>query len=434
MPPRVRKPPRWSCSRSVPVKSHLDRLGGVADGGSPSRGVRCYVEPSPAGGYFVRLRGEAAPLSRHDTEEEAEAAAAAYERGLARDGHRRVRPLRDGAEVLDARRSARRTSRCSSRAGRTSPTSRSTSASWRPATALSVDELAFFTEIDHVDHEAIGALDPATGEGVGVARYVRERERPHVAEAAVTVVDAWQHRGLGGKLLRRLCARATENRIRVFTRVAAGVQRRDADALRPARRGHRDPPRRPDAGDRRRAAGRAADARAHAARGRGAVACGGATRDGLRARQPAVRRRRRALRGPLRRPGHARSDGPAVRRPDAEPVPGRRPHGVGGDPRAGDRAAGGGQRGPGRARDARAADRGRRLRRLLLLDRARDEHRPPVPPRPAAAAELPRICRSATTAARARSSSPARRSRARTASGRSSARPRSSTSRSSSAS
>ncbi len=47
--------------------------------------MRCYVEPSPAGGYFVRLRGEAAPVSRHDTEEEAEAAAAAYERGLARE-------------------------------------------------------------------------------------------------------------------------------------------------------------------------------------------------------------------------------------------------------------------------------------------------------------------------------------------------------------
>ena len=44
----------------------------------------------------------------------------------------------------------------------------------QPRDALSVDELAFFTEIDHVDHEAIGALDPATREGVGVARYVRE--------------------------------------------------------------------------------------------------------------------------------------------------------------------------------------------------------------------------------------------------------------------
>src|SRR4051812_19469152 len=46
--------------------------------------VRTYVEPSPSGGYFVRLSGEPAPLSRHDTEEEAEAAAAAYARGLAR--------------------------------------------------------------------------------------------------------------------------------------------------------------------------------------------------------------------------------------------------------------------------------------------------------------------------------------------------------------
>ena len=33
----------------------------------------------------------------------------------------------------------------------------------------------------------------------------------------MTVVDAWQGRGLGGKLLRRLTARATENRIRVFS-------------------------------------------------------------------------------------------------------------------------------------------------------------------------------------------------------------------------
>jgi GNAT superfamily N-acetyltransferase len=89
----------------------------------------------------------------------------------------------------------------------------------QPRDALSVGELAFFTEIDHVDHEAIGALAGDTREGVGVARYVRDKERPHVAEAAVTVVDAWQGRGLGGKLLRRLTARARENRIRTFSGV-----------------------------------------------------------------------------------------------------------------------------------------------------------------------------------------------------------------------
>jgi GNAT superfamily N-acetyltransferase len=178
--------------------------------------VRCYVEPSPAGGYFVRLRGEAAPLSRHDTEEEAEAAAAAYERGLARQDSGEYVLLKGGGEVL--MRAVRPEDKPLFVAGWSGLSDESVYRRFlQSRDGLSVDELAFFTEIDHVDHEAIGALDPATGQGVGVARYVRDHERPHVAEAAVTVVDAWQHRGLGGKLLRRLCARATENGIRVFT-------------------------------------------------------------------------------------------------------------------------------------------------------------------------------------------------------------------------
>ena len=178
--------------------------------------MRCYVEPSPAGGYFVRLRGEAAPLSRHDTEEEAEAAAAAYERGLARQDTGEYVLLSDGSEVLV--RAVRPEDKPLFVAGFSALSDASVYTRFLAARpALSVDELAFFTEIDHVDHEAIGALDLASGNAVGVARYVREHERPHVAEAAVTVADAWQHRGLGGKLLRRLCARATENRIRVFS-------------------------------------------------------------------------------------------------------------------------------------------------------------------------------------------------------------------------
>jgi len=178
--------------------------------------VRCYVEPSPAGGYFVRLRGEAAPLSRHDTEDEAEAAAAAYERGLARtdtaehvvlaDGSEvRLRPVRAEDKPLFARAWSRLSGESVYRRF------------LQPRHGLSVGELAFFTEIDHVDHEAIGAIDPAAGEGVGVARYIRDRERPHAAEAAVVVIDDWQGRGLAGKLLRRLTARATENGVRVFS-------------------------------------------------------------------------------------------------------------------------------------------------------------------------------------------------------------------------
>src|SRR4051812_21724983 len=178
--------------------------------------VRCYVEPSPAGGYFVRLRGEPVPVSRHDTEEEAEAAAAAYERGLAREDTVEHVLLKDGSEALV--RAVRPEDKPLFVAGWSHLSEETVRRRFlQPRRGLTVDELAFFTEIDHVDHEAIGALDGATREGIGVARYVRDRERPHVAEAAVTVVDGWQHRGLGGKLLRRLTARATENRIRLFT-------------------------------------------------------------------------------------------------------------------------------------------------------------------------------------------------------------------------
>jgi RimJ/RimL family protein N-acetyltransferase len=82
--------------------------------------------------------------------------------------------------------------------------------------SLSERELAYFTEVDHVDHEAIGARDEETGQGVGVARYVRLPGTPEVAEAAVAVVDEWQHRGVGGELLRRLTDRARENGVERF--------------------------------------------------------------------------------------------------------------------------------------------------------------------------------------------------------------------------
>ena len=53
---------------------------------------------------------------------------------------------------------------------------------------LSPAELRYFTEIDHHDHEALGALDHDDGRGVGIARYVRDAEDPQAAEIAVTIV------------------------------------------------------------------------------------------------------------------------------------------------------------------------------------------------------------------------------------------------------
>ncbi len=58
-----------------------------------------------------------------------------------------------------------------------------------PKEALSAAELRYFTDVDHRDHEALGALDHARGGGVGIARYLRDREDPYAAEIAVTVID-----------------------------------------------------------------------------------------------------------------------------------------------------------------------------------------------------------------------------------------------------
>jgi RimJ/RimL family protein N-acetyltransferase len=86
---------------------------------------------------------------------------------------------------------------------------------------LSAAELRYFTDIDHHDHEALGALNRADGRGVGIARYVRDADDPRAAEIAVTVVDDWQGRGLGAALLARLSDRARQEGIRRFTALTA---------------------------------------------------------------------------------------------------------------------------------------------------------------------------------------------------------------------
>ena len=90
-----------------------------------------------------------------------------------------------------------------------------------PKEALSAAELRYFTDVDHRDHEALGALDHARGGGVGIARYVRDRDDPRTAEIAVTIIDDWQGRGLGTELLARLSERARQEGIDRFTAAVA---------------------------------------------------------------------------------------------------------------------------------------------------------------------------------------------------------------------
>ncbi|HEY2161571.1 MAG TPA: GNAT family N-acetyltransferase [Solirubrobacteraceae bacterium] len=96
----------------------------------------------------------------------------------------------------------------------------------------------YLTDVDHHDHEAMVALDEQSGDGVGVARYVRDPARPDTAEVAVTVVDDRQGLGLGTLLLDLITARAREEGIRIFTALMLTENRemRDLfDRLGPAR-------------------------------------------------------------------------------------------------------------------------------------------------------------------------------------------------------
>ena len=80
---------------------------------------------------------------------------------------------------------------------------------------LSPVELTYLTEVDGVDHFAIGAVSDE-GEGLGVARFVRLEPGGEVAEAAVAVVDEVQNQGLGRALLERLVAAARERGVTRF--------------------------------------------------------------------------------------------------------------------------------------------------------------------------------------------------------------------------
>ncbi len=86
-----------------------------------------------------------------------------------------------------------------------------------PRGSLSDAELRYLTEVDHHDHEALVAIDPATGQGVGVARYIRSKSDPKSAELAVAVIDEWQRMGVGTRLGTALVDRAQEEGIAVFT-------------------------------------------------------------------------------------------------------------------------------------------------------------------------------------------------------------------------
>jgi GNAT superfamily N-acetyltransferase len=88
-----------------------------------------------------------------------------------------------------------------------------------PQDHLSLTDLEYLTNLDYERHFAMAAFVATAGGpvGVGVARYIREAADARVAEAAVTVLDRYQRRGVGTLLLVTLAEEARRRGVRRFT-------------------------------------------------------------------------------------------------------------------------------------------------------------------------------------------------------------------------
>ena len=135
-------------------------------------------------------------------------------------------PLRDGTQVLLRPIMPNDRERIQNGMAALSPESRY----FRFFTAvesLSDEQLHYLTDVDQLDHVAWIALDSSDPEypGLGVARFIRVKEEPTVADMALTVIDAYQCRGLGTILLALLYLLAQALGIQTLRSVVVGENR-----------------------------------------------------------------------------------------------------------------------------------------------------------------------------------------------------------------
>jgi GNAT superfamily N-acetyltransferase len=99
---------------------------------------------------------------------------------------------------------------------------------------LSERLLDYLMDVDVPNRSALVAfaLDDDNTPGVGIARYSRSRDDPDTAEAAVTVMDSHQNRGIATALLIRLAEEAREHGITTFTASVMWENRGLLDGLR----------------------------------------------------------------------------------------------------------------------------------------------------------------------------------------------------------
>ena len=89
-----------------------------------------------------------------------------------------------------------------------------------PKPALAPREIAYLTDVDHLRHEALAAIDKRDGSIIGVSRYVARVQEPQVADLAIEVADEMQGIGIGTLLARLIVDRAAS---KGFDRVVAST-------------------------------------------------------------------------------------------------------------------------------------------------------------------------------------------------------------------
>jgi GNAT superfamily N-acetyltransferase len=94
--------------------------------------------------------------------------------------------------------------------------------------------LDYLMDVDGDDRAALAAfaVDEDGTPGVGIARYARSLDDPATAEAAVTVLDRHQNRGIATALLHRLADDARGKGISTFTASVMWENRKLLDGLR----------------------------------------------------------------------------------------------------------------------------------------------------------------------------------------------------------